>query len=60
MHFLRDGGGSTIFNPTEWGDHPFVYHFNRGDHRNDAGKFAQFSRPPAPIVNDISLKDSTL
>ncbi len=60
MIFLRDprlGGGdqriSTLLNR---GDRPFVNHIYRGDRGKDSGKFAQFIRPPAPIVNDISLR----
>ncbi len=37
-------------------DRPFVYHIYGGDRWKDGGLFAQFIRPPAPIVNDISLK----
>ena len=56
MHILRDGGGDQRFStPLNGGDHPFVHHLHQGDQWKDAGKFAQFSRPLAPVVNDISL-----
>ncbi len=49
------GGDQRFSTPLNRGDHPFVHHLHRGDQWKDAGKFAQFSRPPAPVVNDISL-----
>ncbi len=48
-------GDQRFSTPLNRGDHPFMDHLHWGYQWKDAGKFAQFSRPPAPVVNDISL-----
>ncbi len=48
-------GDQRISTPLNRGDRLFVHHIYQGDRGKDGGKFAQFIRPPAPIVNDISL-----
>ena len=49
------GGDQRISTSQNRGDRPFVHHLYWGDRLKDGGKFAQVIRPPAPIVNDISL-----
>ncbi len=55
--FFRDVGGDQRFStPLNGGDHPFVHHLCRGDQQKGTSNFAQFGRPPAPVVNDIFLR----
>ena len=54
-YFAGRWGDQRLSTPLNGGDHPFVHHLDRGDQWKDAGNFAQFCRPPAPVVNDISL-----
>ncbi len=58
MMFLSDprlGGDQRVLTSMNLRDRPFVHHLYWGDQWKDGGNFAQFIRPPAPIVNDISL-----
>ncbi len=59
--FFRAMGGSQKFNYLAWGGgRKISTASDRGDRKNNGVNFAQFFRPPAPVVNDTSLKSTDL